>query len=400
MGKLWVRVALLSTFSVVLTLVLLMLIQDVYEARAARDLNPSLRAAAEAIQTQPGLTGEQQLELFRDALRRTAANDAEVRQLAQLLGESRATRQRVPRLAALISLPIAVLLSTVLAWFIARPVRNVTRAAARVTEGDLSARAPQFNGSRAGDELTELTGNFNLMAENLERLENERKEMIADVAHELRTPLTILQGQIDALREGVRPVDDAALAKLEHQTQHLTRLVEDLRVLSAADAGRLPLELQTVDLARLAQRVTAGFEVKAAAKGMVLSFTCDLRQNALVQADPHRLEQVLGNLLENAVRYTPEAGTVAVCVAKQQDAAVLEVKDSGPGLSEDAIQHVFDRFYRVDSSRGRALGGSGLGLAISKALVTLHGGRLEAANRAAGGAVFRVILPAVFGKRV
>ena len=396
MGKLWVRVALLSAFSVVLTVVLVMLVQDVYEARAARDLNPSLRAAAEAIQNQPSLTGEQQLELFRDALRLTAADDAEVRQLAQLLGESRATRQRVPRLAALISLPIAVLLSTVLAWFIARPVRNVTRAAARVTEGDLSARAPQFGGSRAGDELTELTRNFNLMAENLERLETERKEMIADVAHELRTPLTVLQGQIDALREGVRPVDDAALAKLEHQTRHLTRLVEDLRTLSAADAGRLPLELQTVDLARLTQRVTAAFEVKASAKGTALSFHCDLRQNALVQADPHRLEQVLGNLLENAVRYTPESGAVAVRVTQQQNAAVLEVSDSGPGLPEDALPHLFDRFYRVDSSRGRALGGSGLGLAVSKALVTLHGGRLEAANRAAGGAVFRVILPAAF----
>ena len=312
MGKLWVRVALLSTFSIVLTALLVMLIQNFYEARAFQNLNPALRDVTETLQAQPDLTEAQQLELFRTALRRTADSDAEVRQFGQLLRDRLTAQRRIPRLAALLSLPVAVLVSAVLAWFIARPIRNVTRAATRVAHGDLSARAPLPSELQAGSELAKLSHNFNAMAETLQRLDSERKNMVADVAHELRTPLTILQGQIDALREGVRPLNDAALAKLDRQTQLLSRLVQDLRTLSAAEAEGLPLELHTLDIVRFSKGVVSRFEDKANAKGQDLSFHAKLRQNVFVKADPDRLEQVLGNLLENAVRYTPEGGAVDV----------------------------------------------------------------------------------------
>jgi signal transduction histidine kinase len=295
------------------------------------------------------------------------------------------------------SIGVLVVLSVTLALFLARrisgPITAVAGAAARIAEGDLSARAalPHYAlGSR--DETAMLAHHFNAMAAALEQLERERQALIADIAHELRTPLTILQGQLDAMQDGIVPFDQSELGKLDAQTELLSRLIDDLRTLSLADAKRLTLERVLTDLVPLARRVCESFQEKAQRQGLTLDFRTTA-PHAPLEADPDRLAQVLTNLLENAVRYTPPGGWVGVSVKTLPGGLELSVEDTGPGLSGEAQARVFERFYRAETSRGRAGGGSGLGLAIVRTLVELHGGRVEAHNRTEGGAAFHVTLP-------
>ena len=297
----------------------------------------------------------------------------------------------------LLSIGVLLVLSVAAALFLARrisrPITAVAEAAARIAEGDLSARAvlPAYaQGSR--DETGMLARHFDKMAEALEKLERERQALIADIAHELRTPLTILQGQLDAMGDGIVPLNRTELAKLDAQTELLARLIDDLRTLSLADAKRLTLERVETDLVRIARRVYESFREKAARQELNLTFHA-ATPHAPLFADPDRLAQVLTNLLENAVRYTPSGGWVRVSVAAPPGGAELSVEDSGPGLSDEAQARIFERFYRAETSRSRRGGGSGLGLAIVHTLVELHGGRVEARNRPQGGAAFHVTLP-------
>lgn len=304
-------------------------------------------------------------------------------------------QERIPLTATIQSLPIALLVSLAGAWLVARPIRQVSAAAAQIAKGNLKVRAPSSGnwGTSAG-ELIRLVSDFNAMAESLETLESERQHMIADIAHELRTPLTVLQGHIDAMREGVRPLNDASLASLDRQTQHLARLVQDLRTLSLAETKRLSLDLRVLDPARFVERVAASFSEKAAEKFIDLSFVSTLDGNTRVEADPDRLEQVLTNLIDNAIRHTPERGNIIVSVQKYADQIRLSVADSGRGLSGEGLAHVFDRFYRAEG-HAKGAANSGLGLAISKALVELHRGVISVENTPQGGAVFYVLLPIV-----
>lgn len=291
----------------------------------------------------------------------------------------------------------SVALALFLARRIARPITAVADAAAKLADGDLSARAALPNYARnSQDETALLAHNFNRMAAALEKLELERQAMIADIAHELRTPLTIVQGQLDAMQDGIVPFDHSELAKLDMQTELLARLIDDLRILSLADARKLTLEHVPTDLVYLARRVSESFQDKAQGRGLTLAFRPYAAQ-APLEADPDRLAQVLTNLLENAIRYTPEGGWVGVSVRVLPGALELSIEDSGPGLTPEALRHVFDRFYRADSSRRRAGGGSGLGLSIVRTLVELHGGCVEVHNRSEGGAAFHVTLPQVPG---
>ena len=394
MGRLRVRIALLSTFSIVLTVVLILVVQDIYFARSVEQLNPALKdaeATMQALETSATLGEEARFDIIREALRKTAASESETKQLLLRLDADYNAQRRIPRLAALISLPIALLNSAILAWIIARPIRRVSQAAAQIAGGDLSARAaPTHPVKKMAGELVELTYNFNAMAAALERLEHERQNMIADIAHELRTPLTVLQGQIDAMREGVRPLSDTSLARLDRQTQLLARLIQDLRTLSLAEAGRLSLNFERVDFAKFVARVTASFNERSAHRGVHLTFTSNV-QGMLIVVDPDRLEQVLSNLISNALRYTPKGGTVAVRVQSLKNCVSLAVEDTGPGLSEEALARVFNRFYRA-GNRTSVSEGSGLGLAIAQALIKLHKGTIEVTNAAHGGAVFRVTL--------
>ncbi len=292
-------------------------------------------------------------------------------------------------IAGLVATVLGVLAALLFARRVARPIEAISAAASRLAQGQLSVRIPDPRGQ---DEVARLARDFNHMAASLERLEAERKAMIADIAHELRTPLTVMQGRLEAIQDGVLPLERAEIDRLHHQTGLLSRLVEDLRTLSLADAGRLNLVLRELDLAEWARRVASGFQAALEARQIRLALNLPAHP-VLVQADPDRLVQVIGNLLHNALAHTPVGGEVVLEVSADTTHAYLKVHDSGPGIPEESLNKVFDRFYRAEASRSRATGGSGLGLSIVKALIELHGGQVVAQNHPTGGALFQVKLP-------
>lgn len=301
--------------------------------------------------------------------------------------------QRAASLAAsgLLALVVAVVLALVLARVIAGPVERVTRAAGRVAAGDLSVRldAPAEAGAGAA-ETTRLAQSFNAMADALERLEANRKALVADVAHELRTPLTIMRGRLEAVEDGVVPLTMDEVRDLHAQVLALGRLVDDLRTLSLADAGELSVERVDVDLRELALQVVAGVQVAAGARDVTIEVRGDGPVRAFV--DPDRMRQVMLNLLDNALRHSPAGGRVTLSVEGAPPGACFSVRDEGPGLEEGAEARIFERFVRGDPSRARSGGGSGLGLAIVSSLVSLHGGTVTATNVPGGGALFTVRL--------
>jgi two-component system OmpR family sensor kinase/two-component system sensor histidine kinase BaeS len=304
---------------------------------------------------------------------------------------SRLTRAAIT--AGLIAAGLSLLLALLLSYTLMRPVRELTQAARRLGERDLSQRV-RVSGR---DELAELARTFNRMADSLQQAEESRKALTADIAHELRTPLAVQRASLEAMQDGVYPLTPDNLASVLEQNLLLTRLVDDLRTLALADAGRLTLERTPTDLAALVRRTVERFQPQANARNIALQF--DVEQTAgsfMRNVDPQRIEQILSNLLTNALRYTPDGGQIAVRLAAAPSAAgdvQITVHDSGPGIPAEALPYVFERFYRADRSRSRSEGGSGLGLAIARQLAEAHGGSLTAANHAQGGAVFSLTLP-------
>ena len=286
-----------------------------------------------------------------------------------------------------VGLLLSALLAALIAWRLARPLSAVSKAARLFAEGDLSARArlPARRPNRGEGEAIRLLHDFNVMAASLEWLEAERQVTTAAIAHELRTPLAVLQARLAALRDGVFALDLGEIRLLVRQTDLLARLVEDLRHLSLADAGRLELDLGEFDLSALIDDVVAGFELRATSQGVQLEVCAP---EATLSGDAARLRQVVTNLLDNALRFTPRAGCVTLTVTTTEADVTLLVRDTGPGLAELEAR-VFERFYRANAEAS----GSGLGLAIVKSFVELHGGRVDAENAPEGGAVFRVLLP-------
>jgi two-component system OmpR family sensor kinase/two-component system sensor histidine kinase BaeS len=258
-------------------------------------------------------------------------------------------------------------------------------------KGNLSQRV-KVEGSQ---EIATVARAFNEMASALEDAEIQRRNMVADVAHELRTPLTVIQGNLQAILDDVYPLEKEEIARLYDQTRLLSRLVEDLRLLSQADAGVLTLEFQTRDLTHLvAEQAEA---LKAAAERRGVELKTELTDGLPpVRVDVARLGQVLHNLFDNALRYTPQGGSITIRVAADGDGLKLEVRDTGEGILAEHLPHVFDRFYRADTARARESGGSGLGLAIARSIVEAHGGRIQAesAGVAGQGSTFVVHLPA------
>ena len=231
------------------------------------------------------------------------------------------------------------------------------------------------------------------MAASLEETERRRVQLVGDVAHELRTPLTTLDGYLEGLEDGVIEPSAQTWHVLRGQTARLTRLVTDLQELWRAEAGQLPLEIETVDASALARDVVGQFGTSASARAIRLATV--LPPSAPVRADPDRLAQVLANYLSNALRYAPDGSTVHVAVERVAGEVQLSVRDEGPGLTPEQAAHVFERFYRVDASRSRAEGGSGIGLAIVQALVEAMEGRTWVRSDGPGtGATFGVALPA------
>ncbi|MEJ2666664.1 MAG: ATP-binding protein [Deinococcales bacterium] len=300
----------------------------------------------------------------------------------------------------LVTIVLSLAVGGVLAWWLARrlgrPIAAVSSAAQRVARGDLSARValPGWL-ERSHDETAELARDFNTMAAHLEGYERERRALIADVAHELRNPLTILRGRLEAMEDGIAPLTVDEVRNLHDQTLLLGRLVEDLRILSLVDSGRLEVTPRDVDVAELLRRTVQGFEPHAAALGVTVGVETPATLTA--GTDPERLVQVVTNLVDNALRVTPPEGRVMVRLERQDGGFRIEVADPGPGLAPGSEGRVFERFYRADASRSRSSGGSGLGLSIVKALVELHGGSVTATNRPEGGASFVVVIPGPAG---
>jgi signal transduction histidine kinase len=238
----------------------------------------------------------------------------------------------------------------------------------------------------------ELSTAFNQMAAHLERAEQIRRDMTADIAHELRNPLAVLQANVEALADGVYPATAENLAPVLGQTRLLNRLVEDLRTLALADAGQLSFDPVPTQLLPLARRVVDGYTLQAEEAGVALRIE---GEDATAVVDPMRVEQILGNLLGNAIRHTGRGREVRVRVGGGPggDQALIAISDQGEGLPEESLSRIFERFFRADRSRSRAEGGTGLGLAIARQLTVLQGGEIHAANRPEGGAEFTVTFP-------
>ena len=272
---------------------------------------------------------------------------------------------------------------------IARPIHALTTAVQRMEAGDRTARVPVKG--RRQDEVGRLAHAFNAMAVSMEENERQRQAMVSDIAHELRNPLTNVRGYLEGVQDGLVPLDDALVASLLEESTLLGRLVDDLQDLALADAGRLHLHPEPLDAADLVEQVVAAHRAAAATAGVAI--TAAARGPMPVQADPGRLRQALGNLVGNALRYTPAGGQVTLTVSGAADQAVIAVADTGAGIAAEHLPHIFDRFYRADASRNRETGGSGLGLAITRHLVEAHGGTIEAQSTEGTGSTFTIRLP-------
>ncbi|MDX2005533.1 MAG: ATP-binding protein [Meiothermus sp.] len=287
---------------------------------------------------------------------------------------------------ALLALGAALAVGGLLAFRLVRPIRSLSEIHRRYAAGERAARADV----RGGDEIAQLAASFNQMADQLNAREERERRMVADIAHELRTPLTVLKGDLESLQDGLLESKPEVFGRLVEEVDLLERLVQDLRLISLVEAGQLSLNLRDVALGELVGGVLTSFQTKADTKGIVLE---PRLQSIQLRADPERVKQILYNLLENALRHTPDGGRIVVSLSRQDTWAVLEVTDSGPGIAPEHLSHLFDRFYRADEARARESGGSGLGLAIVKGLVQAHRGRVTAGNAPGGGAAFTVRLP-------
>jgi len=269
------------------------------------------------------------------------------------------------------------------------PLNRLTEAARALGKHDLSRRV-SIKGSQ---EIVELGQTFNQMAQELEHAEELRQTLLADVSHELRTPLTALEGSLRASLDQVYELNEERLARLYSQTRHLSRLVEDLRVVAQAEARRLPLHLQALNLPQLIHETVELFSYQA--EETKITLTCHLKSDLpAIQADQGRFRQVLHNLLANALRHTPTGGSVTISARQLHEHVEIAIADSGEGISPQQLPHIFDRFYRTDKARSRDRGGTGLGLAIVKAIIEAHHGQVAAKSEGVGkGSTFLLELP-------
>lgn len=289
--------------------------------------------------------------------------------------------------AGIVAGGLALLLGSALFLHITRPLHHLSAAAQGIAGGDLSRRVTVV----ADDEMGRVARTFNQMAEALQRYERERRNTLADIAHELRTPLSVIQGNLEAMLDGVLPANAEELASLRQETQLLNRLIDDLRTLSLAEAGQLRLEKRPIDLGEIALQVQESLQQLASEKAITLE-TRLADGLPKIQADPERTAQIITNLVGNALRYTPAGGRVVVATHRAGKWIELAVNDNGPGIAAEDLPRVFDRFWRAERSRNRASGGSGLGLAIVKQLTEAHGGTIQVESQVGAGTTFRVRL--------
>ncbi|WP_447096808.1 sensor histidine kinase efflux regulator BaeS [Pseudomonas sp. CF10PS3] len=286
----------------------------------------------------------------------------------------------------------SLLLAMLIAWWIARtllePVKRVAAATHRLASGDYSSRVAVAS----DDEVGQLSRDFNQLAYTLERNEKMRREFMADVSHELRTPLSVLRGELEAIEDGVRSLDQSSMKSLQGEVSMLSKLVDDLYELSLADVGALTYRKAPCLLNDLLENSLAMYRDRFTARQLQIDLELP-RQPVELLADASRLQQLFSNLLENAVRYTDVNGTLRISVGVDRDTVRIDFLDSGPGVSATQLPRLFERFYRGESSRNREHGGAGLGLAICRSIANAHDGSLVADHSPYGGLWLILRLP-------
>ena len=283
----------------------------------------------------------------------------------------------------IISFILAVFLVIVAILLVRRfvnPLADVIYAARQVATGNLKTRIPM----KGPQDLRSLSESFNEMASSLERSDLERREMLADIAHELRTPLSVIRGRLEGIVDGIYSENGSQVSMALEQTYLMQRLVDDLRLLTLVETRQLHFDKRDVNVGEIIERVVEMFSAEAQERNISLEFNRK-SENSTVALDPQRFEQVMSNLVGNAIRYIPEGGKVWVTVDKSHDGLRITVNDNGPGIPAEDLPFVFDRFWRKEKSRSRATGGTGLGLAIAKQLVEAQNGSIEARNLPEGG---------------
>ncbi len=298
-------------------------------------------------------------------------------------------RQLVTTLGIAAALLLAAgLLGILIARNLLRPVSRLRAGTRALANGDFRYRLPALR----GDELGALARDFNRLADALERNQQIRQAMTADVSHELRTPIATLRAELEAMEDGIRPVDQEAIKRLQAQAGQLQRLVDDLYQLSLADAGALDYHFESVDLRNLLQAINERWDQRFSDAGLTLDLRLGM-QAVPVQGDRARLTQAIDNLIENALRYTDSPGRVEVTIDAQGDDAMLQVDDTPPGVAEADRARLFSRLYRPEGSRSRESGGAGLGLALVERIITAHNGTIDATESSLGGLRLRITLP-------
>ncbi len=284
-------------------------------------------------------------------------------------------------LSSLLLAIFATLIGLLLTRRVVTPLAEVIASAEEIAGGNLQTRVKK---TKNQDVLGDLSDSFNKMANSLEQNDRERREMLTDIAHELRTPLSVLRGRLEGIMDGIYPTDQSHIGPALEETYLLERLVEDLRLLTVAESHQLSFEKREVDLVDIAQRSIGMFQPEADENKVNLDLALSI-DKALVIADPIRTEQVIGNLLSNALQYIPAGGRIWIDISRQGDELAISINDNGPGVAENDLPFIFERFWRGEKSRSRASGGAGLGLAITKLLVEEQDGRIEARNLPGGG---------------
>ena len=292
-------------------------------------------------------------------------------------------------LAGIVAGLISLLIARWLARGMTQPLRDMAAAVRRMEVGDYAARVE----TRSRDEVGQLATAFNRMSAELELLERSRRDLVANVSHELKTPITAIRAHLENLADGIEQPDRETMQVMLSQTERLGRLVDQLLDLSRLESGEVPLELEPMALATATEQVISEFSVGRAVTD--ISLTADVPDDLWVEADRERIHQVLFNLVDNAVRFTPPGGAVTIRAWRDEDRVQIEVHDTGVGVAPEDLPRVFERFYRADPARSRDDGGgTGIGLAIARSIVEGHGGRITASSQPGNGATFTFDLPA------
>jgi two-component system sensor histidine kinase BaeS len=293
-----------------------------------------------------------------------------------------------------VALGVSALAALVVTWYFSRRVQRsvaeVSMAAAAVADGRYDFRVSPPN---LGDDFDSLAKAFNQMADRLESVETTRRRLFGDLAHEIRTPVSVLEAYLEAVEDGVKPLDRETITMLREQTRRLVRFSDDVAALAQAEESQASVAPTSVAAEALIETAVSTAAGGFTTKGVTLASHTDGHLPTL-WADPQRLGQVLGNLLDNALRHTPPGGRVDVTVTAGRDDLTIVVADNGDGIVAEHLPHVFERFYRVDAARDRRHGGAGIGLAIAKALVEAHHGHISVTSSGPGtGTTFTITLP-------